>query len=647
MKNKYLIPVRFLTTLCLLLITATFLFAQSLKPTEKNALFNHLVEINKEWQHYSANLENQNVIYSFDNDEQRIQLHLQLVHKILKQKNTDHLSESQRSKRLRHLSVLEKYWKASVFPINTLDHHRQPYFVDYNKNACAVGYLMQKDGQNELVQKIHKEHNFDYVEELVKYYPVIELWASDNGFTIAELAWIQPGYSPPEHHFFAIGNGGGIVGKINVMKTNNNGSLLYMAGQFSEVDGVSANSIIAWNGQSWQTLGSGVDGEILDIDTDGAGNVYVAGNFLLNSDPSSSNIAVWDGNSWTGLQQGDMGGSVRTILKDGFLFVGGDFEMIDGESIPYLARGNNGSWTNSSVVYIPPSTYDTVANAFAVNGPVNDIVKVESRILIAGEFTKTAPDAIGTSVNKFDTDHLAYWFNGNWEVGFFGSYQEVETAAYIDEKIFIGGNEPGDDAYSIFTAGFWNSRNLEQLDNSPGAGASTIRGFVEHNGRIYAYGNIANVPLLGIFSTGLVQVGSVNINGGNQGGSNFDRTVRACEVFQNNVYFAGDFTWAGSDTNTFNGMAYSPLEISSATENNNNFPIDIYTANKQLHIQYENLSKSTQLQVYNLQGRLVHSLTLDSGAATLQEDLSHLNEGVFVYELTDGNTRSSAKISVF
>ena len=158
-----------------------FVYGQSLAPAESESLYKHLLEINKEWQHYATDLKDKESFRSFAKDEERIQLHLQLVHKTLDGRSTAHLSERQKINRKHHLEVLSKYWKEAVFPRNNRHDHRKPYFVDDNGNACAVGYLMEEDGQNELVDLISQKDNYKYLSELVEKYPVIKSWSDDNG----------------------------------------------------------------------------------------------------------------------------------------------------------------------------------------------------------------------------------------------------------------------------------------------------------------------------------------------------------------------------------------------------------------------------------------------------------------------------------
>ncbi|MFT4663540.1 MAG: hypothetical protein ACI8YQ_000646 [Polaribacter sp.] len=584
---------------------------------------------------------------SFSSGEERIQLHLQLVHQVLSSKNTSHLELSQQVNRARHLAVLAEYAERAIFPKNTLHQKRQPYFVDHQNNACAVGYLLEADGQTKLVNQIKEEQNFSYIAELVKSYPAIIDWTDNNGFTVPELAWIQPTYPAPPTDWHQVGNNGGIEGQINVMKTTKDSALLYMAGNFTAVDGVSANSIIAWDGNDWQTLGDGVTGEIHAMDVTHSGHLYVAGNFVLNSNTNYTNIAVWDGSSWTGLQQGDMEGIVFDIHIQNQVYIGGDFQKVNGQQMAFLARKpfNVDTWNNEVVFYNNTNnSYDTIPNAFSVNAPVHSITEVSGRVLVAGEFSTTAPNVNFNNINTITTDYMAYWNNTNWEAGFTGDYPAVAKVEHIEGRLYVAGFDDEEYAVSVFNNGLWDHLQLNRLD--PTITTSLVHGYIEKNGVIYTYGNISNQPILGINSEGLVYIGFTSGNVTNARGANFDKTVRACEVFQDNVYFAGDFT-TSDGSNSFNGLTYSSLGPLTSVKNNNEIPVDIYSHNKQLYINYNNLDQETELKVYTIQGTLVCTLSLASGAGAIQEDLSRFADGVFVYELSDGERRSTGKLSVF
>ncbi len=624
--------------------------AQDLAPDTNQPLHKHLFEVNKQWQNYSNTSTALQQSYSFVNDQQRIQKHLQVTTDILRSVNTQDLKNAQLAKRKHLLNILEQYWKAGQFPINDKHASRQPYFVDANQTSCAVAHLMLEDGQTALVQKITTENNYAYIDELIKHYPSISSWATANGFTMQELALIQPGYAPAPQTWYSVGNDGGIEGRINVMKTSHDGNLLFMAGQFTAVDNVPANSIIAWDGEGWTILAEGVYGEVLAMDTDENNNLYIAGNFGLSPNTPLVNIAMWDGMEWTALQLGEMNGFVNSILvANDDLVVGGDFQMIDGQAINYLAKKplsqQGASWNNETTITEGGSTY-TIENAFAVNGPVSHLKLMTNGVLIGGEFTQTAPNVTNILVQQLDTRYLAHWNDDNWATAYHGPYLDVQALGYANEKIFVGSSEVSDSTMNTYSDNQWFSEGMEKSDPSPDS--KIFNGFVELNSRYYAYGNLLPPPLSMI---GFKNVMNVSIWGGlpeSSFGTRFDGEVSASEVFQNNIYFAGSFTWAGEETNPYNGLVQSPFAGTPNSTKEMGFSnIKIYSNNKQLHIKYEDLSNQTQLMVYNLQGQAIESYSLSAGTADLQKDLSRFSNGVYFYQLVDGESRYSGKLAVF
>lgn len=123
-----------------------------------------------------------------------IQTHLSLVEKKLRNENSDHLTTEQRRNRQLCLDILREYWKKGVFPKNLYHSTRTPYFIDNYGTACAVGQLIIETGHSEVAHKIQKENNYAYIAQLDSTYSEIKQWATEYGFTIEELAWIQPCY---------------------------------------------------------------------------------------------------------------------------------------------------------------------------------------------------------------------------------------------------------------------------------------------------------------------------------------------------------------------------------------------------------------------------------------------------------------------
>ncbi len=126
-------------------------------------------------------------------DRLRIQQHLAQVEQQLRQAPVDALSPSARLSRARLLDELHRYWQAGIFPRNS-QHvaERRPYFIDDEGRPCAVGELLIRSGSATLAERIDRNFHTEYVPDM--HDAELLAWAETNGFSVAELALIQPSY---------------------------------------------------------------------------------------------------------------------------------------------------------------------------------------------------------------------------------------------------------------------------------------------------------------------------------------------------------------------------------------------------------------------------------------------------------------------
>lgn len=129
-------------------------------------------------------------------DKLRIKTHLQYVEQKLRARSTDHLSPSQRKNRSHYLDLLREYIRAEAFPHN--DGHpdaRRPAFIDIDGNICAVGYLVEQTRGRAVAEALNSKYKYAFIPEIDD--PIFKKWVNESGFTIKELAMIQPMYGPP------------------------------------------------------------------------------------------------------------------------------------------------------------------------------------------------------------------------------------------------------------------------------------------------------------------------------------------------------------------------------------------------------------------------------------------------------------------
>lgn len=166
------------------------------------------------------------------------------------------------------------------------------------------------------------------------------------------------------------GLGGGTIGRVYSLAvfdddgSGNNAASLFAGGDITVAGGTPVNRIAKWNGASWSGLGTGMDGSVralIVFDEDGAGvnppSLFVGGSFTHANGIDAKRIAKWDGVSWTPLGAGVSHTSyAATVLAfavfddDGpgsnsaQLYVGGDFNSVDGMTAYGLARWDGRSW---------------------------------------------------------------------------------------------------------------------------------------------------------------------------------------------------------------------------------------------------------------------------------------------------------------
>lgn len=138
-----------------------------------------------------------------------IDAHLEQVESDLRSADVSALHPEAARHRERLLDVLGDYAEAGQYPRNLVSsqgrsrpvplaggfpeaHGRTPVFVDGEGTHCAVGYLLAVDGRDDLVAAVVQSDNLAFVHELQN--PALEEWAADRGFSLDELARIQPSY---------------------------------------------------------------------------------------------------------------------------------------------------------------------------------------------------------------------------------------------------------------------------------------------------------------------------------------------------------------------------------------------------------------------------------------------------------------------
>jgi hypothetical protein len=128
-----------------------------------------------------------------DGESVRMHDHLVYVHAWLAARPATKPELSMKRNEL--LGYLDDYIGKGTAPKNTRLPWRTPVFIDDDGSICAVGYLIERSSGRAVAESIAKAHRYDLLEDIATEMPSVRAWIEGSGFTLDELASIQPGYS--------------------------------------------------------------------------------------------------------------------------------------------------------------------------------------------------------------------------------------------------------------------------------------------------------------------------------------------------------------------------------------------------------------------------------------------------------------------
>ena len=344
-----------------------------------------LIDVNRFWAYETNTLSAVSSQHCDFDAVEMIQLHLRLVHEELSSRDVSHLSEQLRENRRRSLENLEYYAERARFPQNLTHQGRRPVFIDHRGVHCAVGYLISASGYPDLSRRISANMNTHYLKDMKD--ERLSQWVENSGFTLNELAWIQPGYPFPVNWDSM---NGGMNGPVFCLSDHPQLGLI-AGGYYDTAGGYPIDNLAHWYpgfaGYDWIGLNSsGPDGLVYDILVD-SNDIYVAGTLSsIDSVWTGSGVVHWNGSTWEGLGQFYIGGLLNyvndlVIYRD-TLYAGGYFRSDIGapDFFTNLAKWDGQNWVRAFE--------DTVLNG-SVPGEVKTLHVHNGKLIVGGNFQLT------------------------------------------------------------------------------------------------------------------------------------------------------------------------------------------------------------------------------------------------------------------
>ncbi len=573
-----------------------------IKPGENNPLIDHLNTVNSLWSQVNTDNPLFAASASFVSDTERIGAHLLHVVALLRSTTHPEFDAASLSRRADLLNTLEIYARSNDFPVNTGHAYRIPYFIDYKGTPCAVGHLIIESGFASFAEKVKAEMNNAYLLDMP--YDEVPVWAAAHGFTVEELALIQPGY-PPTTNWLPMQDG--VNGEVRVMLTLEDENALVIAGTFTSASGVECTNVVKWNGSEYIAMGDGIEGNIVT----GAvldGEIYLGGSLGQNSD-----LAHWTGEEWE--LSGVFLGSGPPEITDLYAHNG----------LLYAAGGSIGfAGTSYGVAVLEVSGWEIFPGDF--NAPIHSMTHYDDQLVIGGAFT-------GFNFGQENLPYIATLNGTEWETIGDEILGIINAVTVFQDKLVVGGPlGPGETApvgimYYDEMANDWIS-----VYSDPFA-------VVGHAVRAFK-----------IIGTQLIVVGLYNINYvmgliGSNAGILFslgpdtspspialnDGPVNTAANLGNDIYIGGNFAHINmNEAVDFNNVMYYsiPTNVNDVRENQ----IQIYPNPSNSEVRINAGDETVQsITLYDMRGARVGQQTVLNAEPSF--DISSLPAGTYVVEI--------------
>jgi len=274
------------------------------------------------------------------------------------------------------------------------------------------------------------------------------------------------------------------------------GENIYIAGDFTAINGYNANHIAKWDNAAarWAALGSGIAGDDFGLKINALlvndNQVYVAGQFATAGSQNVNNIARYDQSTFTWYPLGDAKTQAPNIVGrgDAFVFndnnrllVTGDFEYAGEKRLNSVGYWNGKAWENAGTGILGGAgyTYTGLTRVFVGPRGLTQYARIGRTLYLGGTFEEVGA-ASCENIITYDMG-LTECVGGGVTQSFQGSGGSFFYPAAIDAMIAIGN--------SLYVGG-----------NFTKAGTTTVQSIAEWNGTQWSDvgGGLKGAPYGGI-----------------------------------------------------------------------------------------------------------------------------------------------------
>jgi hypothetical protein len=454
-------------------------------------------------------------------------------------------------------------------------------------------------------------------------------------------------------HTLLDGPGLGVNGSIYSVAVRKNGEV-YIGGAFTAAGSIAANYIAMWDGESWSTLGSGMqrrwasDAPVLELKVAENGDLYAGGSFVGAAGIPANNIARWDGKRWYSLGQGSENGMTEDVYtidldKMGNVYVGGLFTTAGSVPVNYVTYWDGTIWNAMGNAPNMGTDY----NVYVVHADDSNNVYVGGEIKTAG----------GDTVNGIAKWDGTEWSNLAGGVNLQQYLAAVEDITHDINYLYAGGNFLLADTVETNRIAGWDGRKWFSLgyDSANGVNSIVFSLNINSRGDLYAGGKfrIAGGDTANLIAkwdgTAWSSLGSGI--GGNLYGLGTGAVIDVAN-YEDKIYAGGVFTQAGGKPSyAFAVWHKPPVGITNVTTQNDGYhlyqnspnPFNSITGIK-YYIEHPGVVTIT---VYDITGQKIRTVTNSYhsiGEYQIPFDAENLPSGIYVYHLSVNGFSKSKKM---
>lgn len=554
------------------------------------------MEVNKQWKLYPESAPSQNI--RFKNDRERITFHLSKVVQLLK-RNTAALNADQLAKRNEMISVLQQYADAGIFPVNAWHSVRQPYFIDQYGTHCAVGHLLKMSGHGNIAQDIFRRQNYAYVHEIQS--PELVKWSKTYGFTLNELALIQPAY-PPTQSYQQVG--GGTNGTVKILTAGQMDNII-IAGEFTTLNDQPCLNIGRYSNGQLSCYGTGIEGTIVNAEQSGS-TIIAAGKLISNG--ITYPLAAFNGTNWEFVPIPGRPDAEATALSAHYF---GYLVAIDHPTDP----------AKQEIWQMQQNVWTLKAE---VNGKVYAIERQYGHVY-AGKFDAVTIDGVTYNTNNVLIQNQS---NGSWQTVQDNVSDTIFSIASDGFAVFLGGS--ASNAFSgsdVCISRYLNGvmQPLVMINYMMQGGSASIKDMEINGSDLIVTGNFISNSMTVIGR----HIASVSQSSGMMTPmSVFDDAVHTVAKVNGKWYFGGEFTTA--DNQPYNHLV--KLSSSANVEEISGAEWSVYPnpSEGMIYIQGEQL---TSVIVADLQGKQ----WIEASSNLEQIDATALPAGAYLIQIQTEN----------